>query len=224
MMGSEYSGTTTIAKGFIEWIKSNFNKTVIFHDHWKIPQISGHPPTDPPNINLTTEEQILVSESTPPVKELLMRYALYYHTPHSYEEINQFGLYVGYYFDDLIYGPKYFDYGKPNQPGDRVLEKLKIEQTIMKFCPDTVLALVKCNQSETKKRMQNHTHKDQLGNIDDIKHFSNRFQKEFDTSLITNKIVLDTSNRTVEESVYELVYKLQPFFTKDDRIRLLSGK
>ena len=34
MMGSEYSGTTTIAKGFIEWIKSNFNKTVIFHDHW----------------------------------------------------------------------------------------------------------------------------------------------------------------------------------------------
>ena len=62
MMGSEYSGTTTIAKGFIEWIKSNFNKTVIFHDHWKIPQISGHPPTDPPNINLTTEEQLLVSE------------------------------------------------------------------------------------------------------------------------------------------------------------------
>ena len=94
----------------------------------------------------------------------------------------------------------------------------------MKFCPDTVLALVKCNQSETKKRMKYQTHKDQLGNIEDIKHFSNRFQKEFDTSLITNKIVLDTSNRTVEESVYELVYKLQPFFTKDDRIRLLSGK
>ena len=94
----------------------------------------------------------------------------------------------------------------------------------MKFCPDTVLALVKCNQAETKKRMQNHTHKDQLGNIDDIKHFSNRFQKEFDTSLITNKIVLDTSTSTVDESIYELVYKLQPFFTKDDRIGLLSGK
>ncbi len=223
MMGSEYSGTTTLAKGFIEWIKSNLGKTVIFHDHWKIPQISGHPPTEPPHINITAEEQIQVSNATSPVKELLMRYALYYHSPHSYEETDQFGLYVGYYFDDLIYGPRYFDYGKPNQPGDRALEKLKIEQTIMKFCPNTVLTLVKCNESEIEKRIKSNPHKNQLGNENDIKFFANRFNEEFETSLITNKITLDTSNSNVNESVYELTYKLQPFFTKDDRMRLLSG-
>ena len=223
MIGSEYSGTTTLAKGFIDWIKSNLGRTVIFHDHWKIPQISGHPPTDPPNINLTTTEQIQVSKATSPVKELLMRYALYYHTPHSYEDNDQFGLYVGYYFDDLIYGPEYFDYGKPSQPGNRILEKLKIEQTIMKFCPDTVLALIKCNESEIKKRININPHKNQIADENEINILSNRFQKEFDTSLITNKITIDTSNSSIDASVSELVYNLQPFFSKDDRMRLLSG-
>ena len=223
MIGSEYSGTTTLAKGFIDWIKSNLGRTVIFHDHWKIPQISGHPPTEPPNINLTTTEQIQVSKATSPVKELLMRYALYYHTPLSYEDNDQFGLYVGYYFDDLIYGPEYFDYGKPSQPGNRILEKLKIEQTIMKFCPDTVLALIKCNESEIKKRININPHKNQIADENEINILSNRFQKEFDTSLITNKITIDTSNSSIDASVSELVYNLQPFFSKDDRMRLLSG-
>ena len=223
MVGPEYSGTTTIAKGFIDWVKSNLGRTVIFHDHWKIPQISGHPPTEPSHINLTPAEQTQVSKATSPVKELLMRYALYYHTPHSFEDNDQFGLSVGYYFDDLIYGPEYFHYGKPNQPGNRVLEKLKIEQTIMKFCPDTVLALIKCNESEIKKRIKSNPHKDQIGNENEINILSTRFQKEFDTSLITNKITIDTSNSTIETSVSELVHKVQPFFSKDDRLRLLSG-
>ena len=223
MMGAEYSGTTTIAEGFINWIKSNLGKTVIFHDHWKIPQISGHPPTDPPSINLTTAEQLQVSKATSPVKELLMRYALYYHTPHSYEDNDQFGLYVGYYFDDLIYGPDFFDYGKVNHPGDRILEKLKIEQTIMKFCPDTVLTLIKCNETETKQRIKKSPHKIQMVGENDIKSLKNRFQKEFDSSLITNKITIDTSNSTIEQSVSELVYKLQPFYSRDDRIKLLSN-
>ena len=73
MVGPEYSGTTTIAKGFIDWVKSNLGRTVIFHDHWKIPQISGHPPTAPSHINLTPAEQTQVSKATSPVKELLMR-------------------------------------------------------------------------------------------------------------------------------------------------------
>ncbi len=223
MVGPEYSGTTTIAKGFIDWVKSNLGRTVIFHDHWKIPQISGHPPTEPSHINLTPAEQIQVSKATSPVKELLMRYALYYHTPHSFEDNDQFGLSVGYYFDDLIYGPEYFHYGKPNQPGNRVLEKLKIAQTIMKFRPDTVLALIKCNESEIKKRIKSNPHKDQIGNENEINILSTRFQKEFDTSLITNKITVDTSNSTIETSVSELVHKVQPFFSKDDRLRLLSG-
>jgi len=223
MVGAEYSGTTTISKAFIDWIKSNLGKTVIFHDHWKIPEIAGHPPNETPNTMLTSIEQKQVLESTSPVKELLMRYALYYHTPHSYESNDQFGLYVGYYFDDLIYGPKYFDYGKPNQPGDRLLEKLKIEQNIIKFSPDTVIALIKCNEIETKQRIEKTPHKKQMAGGNDIKSLAHRFQKEFDSSLIANKITIDTSNSTIDQSVSELVYKLQPFFSRDDRIRLLSN-
>ena len=44
------------------------------------------------------------------------------------------------------------------------------------------------------------------------------------SSLIGNKFAIDTSTATVEESLQELVRKLQPFITDADRLRMLAHR
>ena len=56
------------------------------------------------------EEQEQVYKASPVVKELLMRYALYYHSPQGPQPIGTGSARVGYYFDELIYAPRYYGY------------------------------------------------------------------------------------------------------------------
>ena len=51
-----------------------------------------------------------------------------------------------------------------------------------------------------------------------------RFEEEFKASKIPNKMVIDTTGSTVEESVAEFVEKAEPFFNDRDRLRLLVQK
>ena len=49
-----------------------------------------------------------------------------------------------------------------------------------------------------------------------------RFEEENSSSLIANRITLDTTDTTPEETVSELVEKLDPFLTEADRVRMLA--
>ena len=44
-IGCEYSGTTTLSRKLDEWLVETIgDQGMGYHDHWKIPEISGHPP------------------------------------------------------------------------------------------------------------------------------------------------------------------------------------
>ena len=47
-----------------------------------------------------------------------------------------------------------------------------------------------------------------------------RFEEEFEASLLKNKIVLDTTASTVDETLKEFVEKARPFLTESDRKRM----
>ena len=56
----------------------------------------------------------------------------------------------------------------------------------------------------------------------DVELVLDRFQEEFDASLLKNKMVLDTTAATDEETLSEFVEKMGPFFTDADS-RRMSG-
>ena len=55
---------------------------------------------------------------------------------------------------------------------------------------------------------------------EDVEYVLERFEQEVGKSIIKNKIVLDTTNISVEESLDEFKIKIVPFLTENDKNRI----
>lgn len=223
-VGCEYTGTSTLMGRLQEWMKAAFGQTTIVHDHFKVPNVSGHPPIDPDSIILTDDEKRQVLEMTPKVKELFTRYTLYYHSPsHASDSTTTIGgLHIGHHIDELIYAPLYFGYGGPGEPGDRRVEAQIVEQSILKYQPEAVLVLARASPEVVRRRMKDSPHPGGLVQEEDVEHVLQRFDQEFARSIIRNKITLDTTCSSPEETFQEFLGKMEPFWTEGDRLRMLT--
>ena len=222
-IGCEYTGTTTLMLRLQEWMKDAFGQTTIFHDHFKLPNASGHPPLDPDIIIFDEEEKRLVMEMTPKLKELFTRYTLFYHSPSKSSDSTVLGgLHIGHHIDELIYAPMYFGYGGPGEPGDRRVEALGVERGLLKHQPDTVLVLIRASADVVRARMRTSPHPDGVVRDEDIEHLLQRFDEEFARSAIRNKFTLDTTDSTPEETFQEFLCKMEPLWTEGDRLRMLT--
>ena len=222
LIGCEYSGTTTLANAIRDWAVEALGESILLHDHGKIPHISGHPPHETEATLLTEAEKRQVLEASPRVKELLMRYALYYHTP--YYPRPESGIVVGHHIDDMVYGPLYFGYGGDGEPGDRSLVSRHIEQRLMVISPETVLVLVKASPEAIAERMATAPHEYAVVPRSDIELILRRFEEEYERSQIRNKFYLDTTEPTVEETLAEFLERVEPYFSQADRIRLVARR
>lgn len=101
LAGCEYVGTTTIAHAIDDWMAEKMGaRFTLIHDHWKIPHTSGHPD------DTTPEEQDLLLQTSPKIKEMHQRHSLYYHVqPGSF---NADHMMIGAHIEDAVYGPMYF--------------------------------------------------------------------------------------------------------------------
>ena len=222
-IGCEYSGTTTLLERLQEWMLENFGQHTIIHDHFKLPHASGHPPIDPPGIILTSQEKAQVMAMTPKVKEIFTRYALYYHTPSELGKSGEIGsIRSGHHIDDLIYGPHYFGYGGPEEPGDRRVEAQQIEQQLNDYAPGTVLVLVKASPTIIRRRMQDDTHESSVIRDQDVEFLLCRFEEEFHRSSIPNKFVLDTTESTPKLTFQQFLVEMEPYWSEADRLRMLT--
>jgi hypothetical protein len=222
LIGCEYAGTTTLANAIRDWAVEALGESIQIHDHGKIPHISGHPPHETGATLLTEQEKRQVLEAGPSVKELLMRYALYYHTP--YHPRPEGGIVVGHHIDDLIYGPRYFGYGGDGELGDRRLVSRHIEQRILAITPETVLVLMKASPEAIAGRMAESPHEYGVVPRTDIELILRRFEEEYEMSQIRNKFDLDTSDAAVEDTLAEFLVKVEPYLSRADRIRLVDRR
>ncbi len=223
VIGCEYTGTTTLMLRFQEWIMETFGQGVIFHDHFKLPNNSGHPPLDPDSIIFDEEEKRQILEMSPKLKELFTRYTLYYHSPNRPRDPSDFGgLHIGHHIDEMIYAPMYFGYGGPGEPGDRRVEAQSVEHSITKYAPETVLALVRASADVVRRRMRGAPHADGVVRDEDIERVLQRFDEEFARSAIQNKFTLDTTEATPEETFEEFLCKMEPYWTEGDLLRMLT--
>ena len=221
LIGCEYSGTSTLAVAINEWTESTMGVRLIpLHDHWKYPHVSGHPP-DETVTSLTDDEMDQLLALTPKLKELFMRYTLYYHTL-SYQVESRGNMLVGYHVDEAVYAPLYLGYGGPGQPGDRGAVARDIEQRILLYAPETVLVLLRASAEVIGQRMREAPHQHGLLQEKDIQPVLQMYEEHYQESQIRNKLVLDTSAATLEETLAEFVRRIEPYLTEADRLRMAT--
>ena len=226
LIGCEYAGTTTLARSVFDWANANLDGGVLlFHDHWKLPFTSGHQEHDPP-LAPTEEEQDQVLALSPKLKEMYNRYSLYYHiNPGSFRGPDFMA--VGLHIEEAIYGPLYWGYGikGPWPVGvERRVVQGSVEKEMLTHAPDMVLGLVKASPDVIRRRMAENPHPHQLVPEKDIEMVSARFEEEFERSAIANKLTVDTSAGTVEQSLACLLEQYDPFLSDTDKLRIVVKK
>jgi len=225
IIGCEYSGTTTLATAICKWAEDIMGGKFEFHDHWKFPHI-GFDPLDHSALVFNEQEQKEIMALGPVMKEMMARYNLVGHEPTESTPADQ--ILVGFHFDDTVYSSLYWEYGSGDedpfiQGGPRAGYSRDIEKNrMLKFMPDCVLVLLKASPEVIAKRMKENPHQNGPLKKKDIDHVIQRFDEEYEASLITHKFTLDTSDSTVEETLNEFLKSMDPFFTESDKLRINS--
>ena len=242
IIGCEYSGTTTLSFELAKWGRKTFIDTKkenpgnqwdlnAFHDHWKIPHLNNF--VVPNNVDeeksiisefpdsargdwsrtgLTEEEQNMVLELSPRLKEMFQRYHLEYHLQKAFYK-NKHHIMVGAHIEEGIYAPLYFEYGGPGQYADRNITMRNYEKQILEMAPDTILILVKATPEIIKKRMIEFPHNKSLLKEQDIEYVLNRFEEEYKKSLINHKICINTTTNSIQESFEELINEVNSYIS-----------
>ena len=214
LTGCEYAGTTTLAHAINEWTKASLGTEFkLIHDHNKLPD------TKPHGAALTADEIAAFQRLSPRLTEVIQRHNLYYHTPWQSGSDDNF-LGIGLYIEELVYAPLYYGYGGQGDLGDRGLIARMLEQRIVQLRPDAVLILVQASPAVIRKRMVEDPHPYPVVPEGDVENIIQRFEEEYENSLLRHKFKLDTSAATVTETVAEFADKIQPYLTESDLLRL----
>ena len=211
LTGIEYSGTTTMANAISEWYEKATGLRYGFHDHFKIPHVVHAP--------LAEDEQRRVLALSPRLKDLIQRHQLDYHVQPTFYQDGNLSV-TGLHIEDAVYGPLYWGYGGPGEPGDRGVLSRQIEDRVLEDGPDTVLILLKASPQVIARRMKEEPHDSSPLQEKDIEHVLQRFEEEYEKSRIPNKFTLDTSTATVEETLAEFVERIDPFLEESDRLHM----
>ena len=214
--GCEYSGTTTLAFALDEWLfKKMGTRFPLIHDHWKLPDTSGHPQSD-----MSDAERAQVLALSPELKEMTQRHSLYYHI-----QANSWNgpdwLAVGLHIDDGVYGPMYYGYGADGAAHDRKVVGRQVEDSILKFAPDMMLVHVKADADTIARRMEEDPRPNSPLKREDIPAVLQAYEDAAARSALRRKITLDTSEGFVFHVMQEFERQALPHLTHRDMTRML---
>ena len=224
LIGCEYSGTTTLAQNIFEWGQNNTGADFgLFHDHWKIPHVTGHWPIDTEAFASDKEQKELLGLN-PKMKEQMQRHNIYYHIqPGAFKkgEEEKQGFYsdylaIGMHLEDAVYGPMYFGYGGEGQPAPRTVLTKTVERALLQSAPDFVLVLIKASVDTIKKRMEHNPHPNQVIKSSGVEIILDKFESEFSNSQIRNKFIIDTTHQDKAGTLNKFINKIEPFLSQDD--------
>ena len=233
MVGCEFAGKTTLADLIVEWCERNLGGSSHFHDHFTIP-----------SSELTGQAYEEYRVAHPQIKEMLQRFMISYHVSESFYGNPDHNL-MGAHIEEAVYAPLYYGYGGKNSEvpsrsseGQRSEMARDFEEEILERAPECVLVLVEAAPEVIRERMGANSWPDGetvaaqrrskpfgeptrgVVREKDVEMVLGRFREEFAASLIRNKMVLDTTSATPEESLAEFVEKMEPFLTGADRQRM----
>ena len=94
----------------------------------------------------------------------------------------------------------------------------------MAKAPETVLVLLKASVEVITQRGRENPHKRGVVQEKDIAYILQRFEEEYQSSLIRKRFMLDTTTATVEETLKEFVVQIEPHLMSADHLRLLNHR
>ena len=176
VVGCEYTGVTTLIEGLMNW---GHERGINHHldDHFTIPDRQ----------HLAPEDRETMVNLSPALKERFQRMQLVYHIRllHRFDHI----LLGGFHIEEAIYGPLYY------YPGGVASEIREYEEEMPK---NAILVHLTARPEVIQGRMETDPHEYSLIKKEDIPMLLDRFQEEFDASLIPNKLQIDTSDLAPE--------------------------
>ena len=227
LIGCEWAGKRTLGVEISRWWSEQTGGEfhpppgIHFHDHYTLPHVvhaEGH--NDHKDLS---ESQIF--SLNPGLLEHFQRFQTAYHFSSGFvngpDHWN-----IDWYYADAVFGPFYWGFGGPGEYADRRQMARHHDEEVMEMMPDTVLVLVKTSADVIQNRMAEgkspfpDRHAGTLFKPEDAEFILGRFQEEFDNSLIKNKITIDTTDVTVDESLQEFISKVDPYLTDEDRERM----
>ena len=203
-VGIEYAGKSTLIDLLTEYY---YRLKLPTHDddHFTIPDRT-----------LSPESRALMLDFPDDVKERMQRMQINYHIGIIRDCTNP--MISGWYIEEAIYSeiygkdpdsPYYGNYGYLAQP--------KYEAEVYEMhLPDVVLIHVTASDEAIRERMKADPHEYEIIKEADIPEIKRRFEEEVEKSILTKtrkKVVIDTTDKTPEESLDELLFVTEPLVT-----------
>src|SRR5207245_2756302 len=115
-----------------------------------------------------------------------------------------------------------YGYGGPGQYADRRQAARHWDAEVMTKAPDTVLVLLTASPEVIRQRMREHRHLHCPLKEADVERVLERFQAEYDESMIRRRFTLEVTNASLPETFQEFLRHMEPHLTQADRLRILS--
>jgi hypothetical protein len=206
LVGCEYAGKTTLANEIVEWIGRTMGSSRTFHDHFSIP-----------NAELPEEDKEPYAALSPYLRQLFQLYMMNHHFHDTFYGKPDHNL-IGFHIEEAIYGPLYYGYAADGDIGSPLARRLEGE--IMQKAPDTVLILLRAQPEVIVRRMAEARHEWQIVQEKDVEFVLQRFEEEYEASILPGKFALDTSDVPVLETLAEFAVQIEPLINRADRQRI----
>ena len=229
LTGIEYAGKRTLGIEISRWWAEQTGEEFLepphlsFHDHFTLPHVvhtMGHE-----DHKEQTELELL--KANPGFQQLLQIYNIQNKFTRGYLEMRDLFL-IDWYYSDAVYAPIYYGYGGPGQYADRQVIARKFDAEVNELMPDMILVLMKASPEVIKNRVKEGAspfptrHANTYFDVKDTELVLERFEEQFEKSLITDKFVLDTTTDTIDQTLHLFKQQIKPFISSKDRIRLLN--
>ena len=159
----------------------------------------------------------------PQLKEMFQRFMIAHHLSRDFF-IGPDQNFIGFHIEEAVYAPLYYGYGGEDSgadfrsgKGQRTEMARAVERELMRLAPDAALVLLRARPEVIRQRMRDDPHEYQIIRDEDIERLLTRFEEEYEWSLIQNKFVIDTSDRSSQETFDEFLKLFGPYFTESDR-------
>ncbi len=203
-VGIEYAGKTTLINLLTEYYH-RLRVPTHNDDHFTIPDAT-----------LSPESRALMIDFPDDVKERLQRMQIYYHIGIIRNYANP--LIAGWYIEEAVYASMYGgDVDSPYYKNYAYQHQQQYESQVAEsHLPDVVLIHVTASDEAIRTRMDADPHEYQIVKKNDISEVKRRFDTEVEKSLFSQtgrKIVLDTTEKSPQQSLDELLLRSEPLIT-----------
>ena len=231
LIGCEYTGKATLAGNISRWMIETMGVSLVrWHDHFVVPRLDSHTiiraesDSDTAigkaedDLNTDEDEEQIMS-LRPNVLEQLQRHNIWRHLHPRLLQADDV-LFVNFYYADAVYAPLYYGYGELGSFADRSERAREWDQELLPYAPDMVLVHLTATSDTVCERMAGNPRVRGILKEEDIQLVLDRFQEEYEASLIERKFTLDTTDATPEQTLEQFVERVQPHLSETDLLRI----